>query len=237
MDAKEYINDRAKAIKDFTKQQMDFVAQIDLCPYNDEISLISGIDLAYWSENDKEYAVCCVVTVTFKTKEVVEIKYLSDEIRLPYIPGFLSFRELPLILKTYEMLEETPDIVMFDGNGYLHYRHMGIATHASFYLGCPTIGVAKSYLKIDDVGYDMPGNNPGDYSDIIINNEVYGRALRTHSNVKPIFVSAGNKIDIDSSTKIVLALIEKDSCQPLPVRLADIETRKIRRELSKPNDA
>ena len=228
-------SDRAEVIKDFTKQQMDFIGKIDLCPYNSEPSLISGIDLAYWKENDKEYAVCCIVTVNYNTREVIETKHLSDEIRMPYIPGFLSFRELPLILKTYELLKETPDIVIFDGNGYLHYRHMGIATHASFYIGCPTIGVAKSYLKIDDVDYVMPGNNPGDYSDIIINNEVYGRALRTHSNVKPVFVSAGNKIDIDSSTKIVLALIDKDSCQPVPVRLADIETRKIRRKLNLSN--
>jgi len=230
-------SDRDEAIKEFSKQQMDLVRNIDLCPFNGDISLVSGIDLAYWKENDKEYAVCCIVTVNFRTKKVVETKYLSDEIRLPYIPGFLSFRELPLILKTYETLNETPDIAIFDGNGYLHFRHMGIATHASFYIGCPTIGVAKSYLKIDDVDYVMPGNNPGDYSDIVINNEVYGRALRTHSNVKPVFVSAGNKIDIDSSTKIVLALIDKDSYQPLPVRLADIETRKMRRELSASNNA
>lgn len=81
---------------------------------------------------------------------------------------------------------------MFDGNGYLHYRHMGIATHASFFLNKPTIGVAKSYLKIQDVDFIMPENLKGSYTDIVINNEIYGRALRTRINVKPIFDSCGN---------------------------------------------
>ena len=65
------------------------------------------------------------------------------------MPGFLAFRELPLILKTAKLLETRPDIYIFDGNGYLHPRHMGIATHASFYLNKPTIGIAKTYLRTD----------------------------------------------------------------------------------------
>jgi len=222
---------KSEIISNFAEQQISLMKQIELIPYNDEITLISGVDLAYWSDGDKEYAVCCIVTIDFNTREVVEKKHLSGQIVLPYIPGYLSFRELPLILKTYELLEKKPDVIIFDGNGYLHYRHMGIATHASFYLNCPTIGVAKSYLKIEDVDYSMPGNRAGDYTNIIINGEIYGRVLRTHSNVKPIFVSAGNRIDLDSSTRIILDLIDKNSYQPIPIRLADIETRELRRKL------
>ena len=224
--------EREELIKNFAEQQMALMKQIELVPYNNQITLISGVDLAYWSDGDIEYAVCCIVTIDFNTKEVVEKKHHFGQIVLPYVAGYLSFRELPLILETYNLLEKKPDIVIFDGNGYLHYRHMGIATHASFYLNCPTIGVAKSYLKIENVDYIMPNNNAGDYTDIIINNEIYGRALRTHSNVKPIFVSAGNKIDLDSSTRIILALIAPNSYQPIPVRLADIETRKLRIEVT-----
>lgn len=157
--------------------------------------------------------------------------YSYGEILIPYIPGFLAFRELPLVIEAVKKLTKQPDVYMFDGNGYLHYRHMGIATHASFYLDKPTIGVAKSYLKIENVDFTMPDNELGAYTDIIINNEIYGRALRTTKNVKPIFVSCGNWIDLDTSTEIVMNCINNKSRLPIPIRLADIETHKIRKQL------
>jgi len=196
-----------------------------------EINFISGVDLAYWKSGSQEFAVCCILTIDYKTKKIVEIKHYWDRVQVPYIAGYLSFRELPIILETYKLLDVPPDLVIFDGNGYLHYRHMGIATHASFYLNKPTIGVAKSYLKIENVDYVMPENQAGSYTDIIVNGEIYGRVLRTHKNVKPIFVSAGNWIDLDASTKIVLDLVDQNSRQPIPIRLADIETKKMRRIL------
>lgn len=78
-------------------------------------------------------------------------KTFSDKIECPYIPGFLAFRELPLVIKTAKLLECKPDIYMFDRNGYLHPRHMGIATHVSFYLNAPTIGVAKTYYIVEKI--------------------------------------------------------------------------------------
>lgn len=110
---------------------------------------------------------------------------------------------------------------------------MGIATHASFYLNKPTIGVAKSYLKIKGIDFIMPENLVGAYTDIIIDNEVYGRTLKTTQNVKPIFVSCGNWIDIDTSIEIVMNCINNESRLPIPVRLADIETHKMRKQLSR----
>lgn len=122
------------------------------------------------------------------------------------------------------------DIFMFDGNGYLHFNHMGIATHASFFLNKPTIGVAKSYLKVNGMDFNMPENEERLYSEIIINGEVYGRALRTRKNVKPIFVSCGNHIDLETSTEIVLNLITNESRLPIPTRLADLETHVSRKK-------
>jgi deoxyribonuclease V len=113
---------------------------------------------------------------------------LYDIIDVPYIPGYLSFRLLPLIINTYKLLNHNTDLIIFDGNGYLHYRNMGIATHASFYLKKPTIGVGKSYLKIENTNYIMPKDEDGAYTDIIIKEKVYGRVLRTHTRVKPIFI-------------------------------------------------
>lgn len=199
----------------------------------EEIKRVSGVDLAYWMEENKEYAVCCIVTMDYQTKEVLEIKALSDKIEVPYLAGYLSFRELPLIRKTFSLLEKETDIVLFDGNGVLHYRSMGIATHASFYIQKPTIGVAKSYLKVDHTEFIMPEDRPGAYTEILVNQQVYGRALRTQKGVKPIFVSCGNFISLDTATEIVLNLIEEGSRQPLPTRFADMETKKYRRNWNK----
>ena len=132
------------------------------------------------------------VVIDFITHEVLEKAYSYGEVTMPYIiSDYLAFRELPLIKEAAKEPTKQLDIYLFDGNGYLHYRHMGIATHASFYLDKPTIGVAKSYLKINDVDFTMPDNQEGSYTDIIINNEILGRTLRTTKNVKPIFIGMG----------------------------------------------
>ncbi|MGO4532492.1 endonuclease V [Paenibacillus sp. 2TAF8] len=218
-------------IEIFKKMQNDLSRNIKLenSFSMNEIRLIAGIDLAYWEENEKTLAVCCICVVDLFSKEVVETKFLKAEIEVPYIPGYLSFRELPLIMNTFVFLEKDPDIIMFDGNGYLHPRNMGIATHASFYLNKPTIGIAKSYLKIEGVDFIMPDEEEGAFSDIVINHKIYGRALRTHKSVKPIFVSCGNWINIDTATDLTLALINKESRLPVPIRQADLETKKMRK--------
>nr|WP_296461045.1 endonuclease V [uncultured Acetatifactor sp.] len=193
------------------------------------IKKVAGIDLAYWHIENKEYAVCCIVVLEKESKQVIEVKYTLGRINVPYIPGCLAFRELPLILETIKKLETSPDLFMFDGNGYLHPRHMGLATHASFYINKPTIGVAKNYYKIENIDYIMPSNEKNAHTDIVIKGEVYGRVLRTQKNVRPIFISVGNYIDLDSATTIVCDFINSESHIPVPTRLADMETHKIRR--------
>ena len=194
------------------------------------IKLVAGVDLAYWEEENKQYGTCCIVVIDYNTKEVVEKVNSVGEIKVPYIPGFLAFRELPLVIEASKKLVSEPDIFIFDGNGYLHFNHMGIATHASFFLDKPTIGVAKSYLKIDGIDFDMPEDKEGAYTDIVIKEEVYGRVLRTKKAIKPIFISVGNYIDLETTMEIVLNLINNESRLPIPTRLADLETHVSRRE-------
>lgn len=196
------------------------------------IRLVAGVDLAYWEDGNKQYGTCCIVVIDYNTKEVVEKVNRVGEIEVPYIPGFLAFRELPLIIEASKKLVVEPDVFIFDGNGYLHFNHMGIATHASFFLNKPTIGVAKSYLKVNGVDFNIPENKVGSYTDIIINGEVYGRTLRTRKDVKPIFISCGNNVDLETSTEIVLNLINNESRLQIPTRLADLETHISRRALS-----
>ncbi|MDE5992852.1 MAG: endonuclease V [Oscillospiraceae bacterium] len=197
----------------------------------ENIKNVAGVDLAYWKNDNREFAVCCIVIVDIDTHEMIESKSVKGEITFPYIPGFLAFRELPLILKTVELLENKPDLYMFDGNGYLHPRHMGIATHASFYLDKPCIGVAKKYFKVGNTDYILPDSKAGSYTDITVNGEVYGRALRTMDNVKPVFVSVGNFITLDTAVKIVMRFTDKESHIPVPTRIADAKTRAHRAKL------
>lgn len=193
------------------------------------LQTIAGIDLAYWKESDKELAVCCIVVIDYETHEVLEKTHMIGQINFPYISGCLAFRELPLVLKTVEKLKIEPDLFVFDGNGYLHPRHMGIATHAGIFLNKPTIGVAKSYYKIHNTDFTMPEDVEGAYTEIVIHDEIYGRVLRTHKGVKPIFLSTGNNIDLETSTQIINNLVNKESRIPVPTRLADIETHRVRK--------
>ena len=135
-----------------------------------------------------------------------------------------------MVIEAVKKLQCEPDLYMFDGNGYLHYRHMGIATHASFYLKKPTIGVAKSYLKIKNTDFQMPKNVMGDFTYIKVDGEVYRAVLRTRKDVKPIFISCGNWIDLETSMKITLHFVEKNSRLPITTRYADLATHESRRK-------
>ena len=219
----------------FLQQQNELVSRIHAADTFDLGSLkyIAGVDLAYWEHNGEEYAVCCIVVIDFETHEIIEKQQFSGKIDVPYMPGFLAFRELPLVLKTAKKLKTTPDLYFFDGNGYLHPRHMGIATHASFFLNKPTVGIAKTYFRVDQkTDYTEPENEAGSNTDIVIDGEVYGRALRTHRNVKPVFVSVGNYISLDTACKLALKLTDSESRIPIPTRFADLETH-IAREAEK----
>lgn len=220
---------------DFIQIQKSLIKKIvceDIFNSNN-VKTIAGVDLAYWNDsNEQEYAVCCIVVINKVTHAVIEKKTFSDKIECPYIPGFLAFRELPLVIKTAKLLECKPDIYMFDGNGYLHPRHMGIATHASFYLNTPTIGVAKTYYRVEkNLDYSEPNIYAGSYTDIVLNGEIYGRVLRTRDNVKPVFVSIGNYISLDTAVRITMEMVDLESHIPIPTRLADLETHKERAKL------
>lgn len=193
----------------------------------------AGVDLAYWADGELERAVCCIVAIDMETHEVLEKKRYAGIIEVPYMPGFLAYRELPLIEKCMALLETKPDIWFFDGNGYLHPRHMGSASQASFLLdsGTPTVGVAKTYYRVKDADYTEPSPEAGSFTDIIIDGEAWGRVLRTHDGVRPVFVSAGNNITLDTATRLTLALADKESRVPIPTSLADLETHIAREEL------
>ncbi len=221
--------------EDYIKEQMKLSSKIqrENMVHLSQVQTVAGVDLAYWKEEDRqEYAVCCIVVIDYHTFEIREKVSYANKIEVSYIPGCLAFREVPLFLETYKRVTVIPDVIFFDGNGYLHPRHMGLATHAGILIQKATVGVAKSYYKVGDVDFVMPANTAQAFTEIELDGEHYGRVLRTHANVKPIFLSVGNAIDIDTATQMANRLTTKERHVQVPTRLADLMTHEKRRELT-----
>lgn len=188
------------------------------------LKTVAGVDIAYWSGDRTEQAVCCIIVIDCKTRQIMEKQHTAGVVEFPYIPGCLAFRELPLVIETAAKLWQKPDLYLFDGNGILHPRGMGLATHASFYLEAPTFGIAKKYFCVDGAQFLMPEDQAGSYSDITKDGKILGRAIRTHTHVKPVFASVGNRIDLDTVTRLALMFTDRESHIPIPTRYADLET-------------
>lgn len=226
-------SNQTKISLDWLQEQINLQSQIRQESLDcSKIRYIAGVDVAYTNVGEVEYGCCSIVIIDYKTLNVVQKVDYSGKVCVEYIPGFLSFRELPLVLEAVKKIEITPDIFIFDGNGILHPRRMGIATHASFYLNKPCIGVAKTFFRAEEnLDFDMPENYIGASTNIISNaNETLGVALRTRQNCRPIFVSVGNYISLEDAKTVVMHCLNNESRIPIPTRLADIETHKLRED-------
>lgn len=134
---------------DFVQTQQSLIHKINLSPSitPDSIKTCAGVDLAYWEQDGEPYGVCSIIVIDADTKEVFEKVHSMGKISVPYVSGFLAFRELPLIIEAAKKLETEPDVFLFDGNGYLHYNHMGVATHAAFFSINRQLGLRKPISK------------------------------------------------------------------------------------------
>lgn len=144
-----------------------------------------------------------IVVLDLATMETVDQASAVVELPFPYVPGFLSFRELPAILAVWERLRHRPDVLVFDGQGYAHPRRFGIACHGGVTLDVPAIGCAKSVL----VGRHGPlGDERGCTSPLVHRGETVGMAVRTRTGVKPLYVSVGHRMDLPTAVELVLRL-------------------------------
>jgi deoxyribonuclease V len=186
-------------------------------------NLIAGADCSYNRFSPTMYA--GIVVLGAKDLTIVERKGAVDQTTFPYVPGLLSFREIPVLLKAFAKLEHTPDLVVYDGQGFAHPRRIGIASHLGLCLGLPVIGCAKTRL----VGaFEEPAREAGCSSPLIDREELIGRVLRTKTGVKPLFVSIGHLIDIDSAVHWVLATTKQHRL-PEPTRQAHLFVNQLRR--------
>ncbi|MDD4859193.1 MAG: deoxyribonuclease V [Dehalococcoidales bacterium] len=175
---------------------------------------IAGADISV--NRFQNTATAAIVVMDFPTLELVEVKVVRGKPGMPYIPGLLSFREAPLLLGAFSQLEITPDLILIDGQGIAHPRRLGIASHLGLWLDVPAIGCAKSRLCGDCA---EPPAAAGSYTEITDDNEVIGAVLRTRTVVKPMYISPGHKISLESAIQIVLQCC-RGYRLPEPTRLA-----------------
>ena len=199
-------------------------SQLDLRSEPREIKTVAGIDVSYDKGSDVLFA--AIVVLQLPHLQEIDTVGTSAVVPFPYVPGLLSFRECPAVLRAWEKLRVIPDCIMCDGQGVAHPRRFGIASHLGVWLDIPAIGCAKSLL----VGtYEEPGSKRGSFLPLIHRKEQVGVILRTKDNTGPVFVSQGNKISLPQAIEIVLACGTKYRI-PEPTRRAHLVVNALRRQ-------
>jgi deoxyribonuclease V len=177
-----------------------------------KVKLVAGVDVSV-KENTSQAA---IVVLSYPDLNVVEAVQSQAATPFPYIPGLLAFREGPVLENAFKQLQLEPDVFIFDGMGRAHPRRMGIATHMGLWLQRPTIGCGKTFLLGT---FTEPDNERGAYSELKHKGEIIGVVLRTRANVKPVFISPGHLIDLQSSIALVMNCTTKYRL-PDPIRMA-----------------
>jgi len=194
-----------------------------IAPASRPIHTIAGADISFNKYSTTMYA--GIVVLRMDSLEVIEEVAIVSETQFPYVPGLLSFREAPSLMKAWERLESEPDAVMIDGHGIAHPRRLGIASHIGLLVERPTFGCAKSVL----VGkYQEPAPERGARSPMYAGDELIGTALRTKNRVQPIYVSPGHLIDHEQAVELTLAC-HGGYRLPEPTRRAHLLVNALRR--------
>jgi deoxyribonuclease V len=179
-----------------------------------EVRTIGGGDAAY-SKNGK-LLFAAIVVLSFPEMEIIDAATAGGKILFPYIPGLLSFREGPILIKAFQKLRLKPDMMIYDGQGIAHPRGMGLASHMGLWLDLPSIGCAKTPLLDEFV---FPGPLKGSSKWVRREGRKVGAVLRTRDNIKPLFISPGHRINLSTSNQFIL-----NSCKgfrfPEPLRKA-----------------
>jgi deoxyribonuclease V len=201
--------------KEAVEIQRELRDRVTLCDTPGPVHLVAGIDVGIPAGTNTGNAV--VAILSFPQLQIVEVQRASCTLEFPYIPGLLSFREAPVILDALEKVNNTPDLIVEDGQGIAHPRGLGIAAHIGVILDMPAIGCAKSHLFGK---YAEPGPERGDSTPLLgRSGEQVGSVLRTRTGIKPVFISPGNRIGFESSVRWALALAPKYRL-PEPIRAA-----------------
>jgi deoxyribonuclease V len=207
--------------------QKRLACKVEFTPIKKPPELIAGLDCAFSRDGRRIVAAVIVLRMPGIIKgrggpfrrcdfELIETSTAVRKVTFPYIPGLLSFREAPVCIAAVRRLKNEPDVFIVDGQGIAHPRRLGLAAHLGLFFDKPTIGCAKSRL----IGtYEEPPLKRGGYSLLKDKGQTIGAVVRTRSNVKPVFVSVGNKCLLKDAIRITLACSAKYRL-PEPTRLA-----------------
>jgi len=197
------------------KLQQLLCKKISLQDTERHVNYIAGVDAGVLNKGQQIRASVVIVDACDAT--VVEQKTAVVDNAFPYVPGYLSFRELPAVLTALLKIKQLPQLIMCDGQGIAHPRRLGIACHLGLISGIPSFGVAKSKLVGD---YDVPSSTRGSQSPLYYQQQKVGAVLRTRDNVNPVFVSPGHLMTIDSAIYWTLTMARGYKL-PEPTRWAD----------------
>ena len=204
------------------------------------IRTVAGLDAAFVLKGSQAFrkpsrwnitreanrAIGAVVVFSYPEMRELERAYAEVPLEFPYVPGFLSFREIPALLAALRKLRRMPDLLFCDGQGYAHPRRMGLASHLGIVLDVPSIGCAKSVL----IGEHGPvGRKQGDWSAIRDGEETIGAALRTRTDCRPVYISSGHRVSLETALRLTLS-VGDGTRVPRPTREADRFVSQTKRE-------
>ncbi len=209
-----YQFETSKPLSRLRKLQEELSERVAREPLRREYQTVGGVDLSY---DGPWVGVGAYIGMDLASERLLMSESMRVDVSFPYIPSYLAFRELPVLLPLLEHLQSTKklaDVILVDGSGILHPRHVGIASHLGVLLDVPTVGVTKSLLygKVD-----LKNMNPKEVRWVIDpkNNETIGAAVKTRERADPVFVSIGHGIDLDTAVKLVLQLSHQRLPEPI----------------------
>jgi deoxyribonuclease V len=194
--------------------QKELAGRVRAEPLPAPIRRIAGTDVAFDKASGLTHA--AVVVVDASSLAVLETAGASVPTTFPYIPGLLSFREIPALLACFTQIAEPPDVILCDGQGIAHPRGVGLASHLGLALDMPAVGCAKSRLVGDHAG---PPPERGGRAELIYHGQTVGCVLRSRAGVKPLYVSVGHNATLEDAVRLVLACARRFRL-PEPQRLA-----------------
>jgi deoxyribonuclease V len=206
--------------------QKKLAGQIRMQPLPDRFEILGSADNSYIPAIDKTVAV--VLTFKWPELELLETSYEVAPTRFPYIPGLLSFREVPPLIEAYRKLQRKPDVFLCDGQGIAHPRKIGLASHLGLSLQIPAVGCAKTRLCGKHEPLDL---QRGNYTPLRLRKEVVGYVYCTRNGVKPVYISPGHLADLESSRELVERCLGRYRI-PEPLRQAHNYATKIRQKLA-----
>jgi len=209
--------------------QRALAGRVDLTWDGRAVARVAGVDVAF--DRDEQRLFAGVVVLSYPALTVVEEVGVEAPVTFPYVPGLLSFREVPPALECFARLKTVPDLVVCDGQGTAHPRRIGLACHLGLWLGVPTVGCAKSRL----VGrHREPGWRRGCATRLYHpDGEEIGRCLRTRDGVRPVYCSPGHRIDGVTAMRWVLRLCRRYRL-PQTTRVAHHFVTRLRRGEARP---